>query len=84
MYDEVIKFRQRTHKPVIASAQEVDASGAYYLSCACDRIVAHPAGLIGSVGVIFETFDAVGTLDKLGLKPETVSYTHLDVYKRQA
>ena len=68
MYAEVLKFRKDTGKPVIASAQEVDASGAYYVSCACDRIVAHPAGIMGSIGVIFETFDAVGTLDKLGLE----------------
>jgi protease-4 len=72
MYDRVIKFRQHTGKPVIASAQEVDASGAYYLSCACDKIVVHPAGIMGSIGVIFETFDAVGTLDKLGLRSNAI------------
>ena len=77
MYDEVMKFRQKTGKPVIASAQELDASGAYYVSCACDKIVVHPAGLMGSVGVIFEDFDLVGTLNILGIKPETIKSAEL-------
>ncbi len=77
MYDEVMKFRERTGKPVIASAQELDASGAYYVSCACDKIVVHPAGLMGSVGVIFEDFDLVGTLNILGIKPETIKSAEL-------
>ncbi|MGA2232864.1 MAG: signal peptide peptidase SppA [Tepidisphaeraceae bacterium] len=72
MYDEVLKFRKKTGKPVIASAQEVDASGAYYVSCACDKIVVHPAGIMGSIGVIFEDFDVVGTLNILGIKPEAI------------
>src|SRR5271170_6655292 len=66
MYDYVLKFRKKTGKPVIAAAQEVDASGAYYVSCACDKIVIHPAGIIGSIGVIFEDFDISGTLFKIG------------------
>src|SRR5438552_1041998 len=36
MYQMIQRFRAKTHKPVIASAQEVMASGAYYLSTACD------------------------------------------------
>jgi protease-4 len=77
MYDEVVKFRKQTGKPVIASAQELDASGAYYVSCACDKIVAHPAGIMGSIGVIFEDFDIVGTMNILGIKPETIKSAEL-------
>jgi len=72
MYDEVLKFRKKTGKPVIASAQELDASGAYYVSCACDKILVHPAGIMGSIGVIFEDFDISQTLTLLGVRPETI------------
>ena len=72
MYDEVLKFRKKTGKPVIASAQEIDASGAYYVSCAADKIVVHPAGLMGSIGVIFEDFDFVGTMNLFGVRPEAI------------
>jgi protease-4 len=77
MYAQVIKFRKETGKPVVAAGQEIDASGAYYVSCAADKIVAHPAGLMGSIGVIFEDFDVVGTLNILGIKPETIKSAEL-------
>jgi len=72
MYDEILKFRKKTGKPVIASAQELCASGAYYLSCACDKIVVHPAGLMGSIGVIFQDFDVSGTMGLIGIRAETI------------
>ena len=68
MYDAVLKFRQKTKKPVVASAQDVAASGAYYVACAADQIVVQPTSVIGSIGVIFQTFDFSGTLDKIGAK----------------
>lgn len=72
MYDEVLKFRKNTGKPVIASAQEIDASGAYYVSCACDKILVHPAGVIGSIGVIFETFEFERTMNMLGIQANVI------------
>jgi protease-4 len=71
MYEMVMRFKAKTKKPVIASAQEVDASGAYYVSCAADKIVAQPTSLVGSIGVIFEGFDVSDTLAKLGIAPVT-------------
>ncbi len=72
MYEMVRKFREKTKKPVIGSTQEVAASGAYYVACGCDEIVAHPTSVIGSIGVIFETFDVSRGLDKLGIKNESI------------
>jgi protease-4 len=72
MYQLVKRFKARTHKPVVASAQEVAASGAYYVSCAADRIIAQPTSLVGSIGVVFETIQFEGTLDKLGITSEAI------------
>ncbi len=72
MYQHLLRFRQRTHKPVIASAQDVSASGAYYLSCAADKIVVQPTSVVGSIGVIFETFDISGTMEKIGARSEAI------------
>ncbi|HYO10061.1 MAG TPA: signal peptide peptidase SppA [Tepidisphaeraceae bacterium] len=66
MYEIVQRFRQKTGKPVVAALQEVAASGAYYVSCASDRIVAQPTTVVGSIGVIFNTFDFSGTMNKIG------------------
>lgn len=68
MYDMVRRFRQKTGKPVVASIQEVGASGAYYVSCAANKIMAQPTSVVGSVGVIFESLEFSGTLDKIGAR----------------
>lgn len=72
MYQQVVRFRQKTGKTVVASAQEVCASGAYYVACAADRIVVHPTSVVGSIGVIFQTFDISGTMAKIGVRSEAV------------
>jgi protease-4 len=72
MYELVKRFKAKTHKPVVASAQEVAASGAYYVSCAADKIVAQPTSLVGSIGVVFETMQFEGALDKLGITSEAI------------
>lgn len=54
MYHEVLRVRQETHKPVIASVESVGASGAYYIASACDKIYANDASVVGSIGVIME------------------------------
>jgi protease-4 len=72
MYEIVRRFRAKTHKPVVASCQEVAASGAYYVSLASDRIVAQPTSVIGSIGVIFNTFNIEGTMNKIGARSEAI------------
>jgi protease-4 len=68
MYQIVVRFKRRSHKPVVSSIQEVGASGAYYVSCSADRIVAQPTSIVGSIGVIFESMEFSGTLDKIGAR----------------
>ena len=72
MYQLVKRFKARTGKPVVASAQEVAASGAYYVSCAADKIVAQPTSIVGSIGVVFETMQFEGALQKLGVNSEAI------------
>ena len=72
MYEIVTDFRAKSGKPVVASTQEVAASGGYYVSCGADQIVAHPTSVVGSIGVIFSTFQLEGLLDKVGVEVEAV------------
>jgi protease-4 len=72
MYELVRDFKRKTHKPVIASTQEVCASGAYYVSCAADQIVAHPTSVVGSIGVLFSTMEFEGALGKLGIRADSI------------
>lgn len=72
MYEIVTDFREKSGKPVVASTQEVAASGGYYVACGADQIIAHPTSVIGSIGVIFSTFQLEGLLDKVGVEVEAV------------
>lgn len=67
-------------KPVVAYLGETAASGGYYIACGADRIVAHPTTLTGSIGVIMQTFDASGLLERIGVRIETIrSAEHKDM-----
>jgi protease-4 len=72
MYEEIVRFKKKTGKPVIASTQEMAASGAYYVCCAADRIVAHPTSLVGSIGVIFNRFDVADLLKDHGILVDAI------------
>jgi protease-4 len=72
MYEIVKEFRAKTHKPVIASAQEVAASGGYYVCCAADKIVAQPTSVVGSIGVLMNTMDFEGAMGKLGIRADAI------------
>ena len=62
----------RNAKPVIASMSDVAASGGYYIAMPAHAIVAEPATLTGSIGVVMLKFVIEGTLKKLGLNVEGV------------
>jgi protease-4 len=62
----------RNVKPVVASMSDVAASGGYYISMPATAIVAEPATLTGSIGVVMLKFVIDGTLKKLGMNMEGV------------
>ena len=64
-------------KPVVAVLGELATSAAYMTAIGTDYIVAHDGTLTGSIGVILQTADLTGLLDKLGIKPETVKSSPL-------
>ena len=72
MYQIVKRFREKTGKPVVASTQEVAASGGYYIALASDKVVVQPTSIVGSIGVVFETMQFKGAMDKLGISSESI------------
>ncbi len=70
MHNEITKFRRETGKPVVAFMQSVAASGGYYTSVACDKIIAEPTVITGSIGVIMNNLVIKELLEeKLGVQP---------------
>jgi len=68
IHDAVQRVRTKNNKAVIASMGSVAASGGYYIAAATDRIVANPGTLTGSIGVIMETANVEGLLQKIGVE----------------
>lgn len=55
-------------KPVIAYVSSVGASGAYYAICGADYLMANRLSLVGSIGVIIQTFNYEELFGKIGLR----------------
>jgi protease-4 len=72
MYHHLRRFKRQTGKPVIACVLGLGCSGAYYLACGCDGIVAQPSSVTGSIGTILQTFSVAGTMEKIGVKAVTI------------
>jgi protease IV len=66
LYHEIVRFKERTGRKVVAVMMDVAASGGYYVALPADRILAHPTTVTGSIGVIFVRPKVAGLLEKIG------------------
>jgi signal peptide peptidase SppA len=58
----------RGGKPIVAHADYLVASAAYWIASQADEIVASPSALVGSVGVYSMHVDQSGLLEQMGIK----------------
>ncbi|RYG71756.1 signal peptide peptidase SppA [Lentibacillus lipolyticus] len=72
IHDQIVEVQEEYEKPVYISMGNTAASGGYYISAPADKIVAHPATLTGSIGVIMESFNFAEFADKHGIKFNTI------------
>ena len=61
-----------TKKPVVAVMGTLATSAAYMTAVASDRVFAREGTITGSIGVILQTANIVGLLDKIGIEPQTI------------
>lgn len=66
--DQIDGIRQ-AGKIVVASMGEMAASGGYWLAAKSDKIVANPATMTGSIGVIMELAQMTELFNKIGYEP---------------
>ncbi len=71
IYEEIRKTKKI--KPVYASMSDVAASGGYYISIACDTIIAHPSTITGSIGVISMVPNFSKLTKMVGVSVDTIS-----------
>lgn len=69
---DIRELRGQT-KPIVAVADTLMASAAYWLSSQCDEVVASPSALVGSVGIVGMHEDVSGAEAKAGVKTTLIS-----------
>jgi len=62
----------KEHKPVVAYASGIMASGSYYASIYANTIIANPGSIVGSIGVIMESANIEELMDTIGVKTQIV------------
>jgi len=72
IYHEILRFKERTGRPVLGLMMSVAASGGYYVASACDFIMAHPSTLTGSIGVISVFPNVESLMAKVGVKVNVI------------
>ena len=68
VYDEIKRLKALHHKKVYAVVEEMCASGAYYIAAAADDIYTDKASVVGSIGVLMDSFGFNGVMEKYGIE----------------
>lgn len=68
LFRRIRQLAEEKHVPVFAFAEDVAASGGYWLALAADEIYAEEASLIGSIGVVSSGFGFTRLIDRLGIE----------------
>ena len=70
IYRELRRINERD-VPVVAVIRNVGASAGYMIALSADRIYALETSITGSIGVLLETAEVSGLLERLGVTAET-------------
>jgi signal peptide peptidase SppA len=68
IFNYICELSKEKKIPVFTFAQDLAASGGYFLLIAGDEIYAHHSSIIGSIGVIFSGFGFVNLIEKIGVQ----------------
>jgi protease IV len=71
IYARILAVKEK--KKVIASISGLGASGAYYISCAADYVIAEPTSLTGSIGVIMPSYNIHKLTESYGIEETTMT-----------
>jgi capsid assembly protease len=71
--DEIREARDRGGKPIVAIADSLAASAAYWLAAQADTVYTTPGGDVGSIGVFTAHEDLSGALEQAGIKTTLIA-----------
>ena len=68
IYSYIRQLAEKNKVKVIIFAEDVAASGGYFIACAGDEIYANSSSIIGSIGVISASFGFKDLIQKIGVE----------------
>ena len=66
--DEIFRLKAKHNKPLYAVVEETCASAAYYIASAADEIYVDKASIVGSIGVLMDSFGFTEAMEKIGVE----------------
>ena len=68
LFRRIRQLADEQHVPVFAFAEDVAASGGYWLALAGDEVYAEEASLLGSIGVVTSSFGLSRLIERFGIE----------------
>merc|ERR1711991_1070434 len=68
IYSYIKQLAKKNNTKVLVFAEDVAASGGYFIACAGDEIYANSSSIIGSIGVISASFGFKDLIQKIGVE----------------
>jgi len=73
IYHALLDFKESgKDRKIVAFVRDMSVSGSYWLSVAGDWIIAEPTSIIGSIGVILQSYNWSDLSDKIGITDTTI------------
>ncbi|CAC9584651.1 Peptidase S49 [uncultured Gammaproteobacteria bacterium] len=68
IYKAINRLKAKFDKKLYVVAEDVCASGCYYIAAAADEIYTDESSIIGSIGVVMSSFGVVDAMKKIGIE----------------
>ncbi|HYE34554.1 signal peptide peptidase SppA [Methylocaldum sp.] len=69
VYEEIRRIKKlKPDLPIYAVVADMCTSGGYYIASAADKIFVNQSSIVGSIGVIMDSFGFVDAINKLGIE----------------
>ncbi len=74
LFQEIQELKKVYPKPIITLTENICTSGAYYIACATDCIIASPSALVGTIGARLSTiFDVKNFLEQWKINTHVIT-----------
>ena len=73
IFDEIVKIRSTSDKPIYSVIEDMGTSGGYYVAASTEKIFSSSSSIVGSIGVRLDSYNIKRLMDKIGIKSQVLS-----------